>query len=314
MSRIISSILILLILIINNATTTFASNSPDYQIFSYSKRHEQKEEITKHLHIYGFVAFIGVPKYSQAYQNYIKVARKFVHLTEKQKTSCSPENNNIRGWSYGIEKFNGMVDSHKGSYYAFVPEKTGEENIWPESFPEFKTYYLNLAQIIYNTGKDVMELVGVGRINTTGLGRMLYYAPIDLPDNTENPNWCGMHRDHSVITGLTAATFIKDGQVADQPEGSGLYVRGQAVPIPSDVLIFQVGETGELITNGTIVATEHLVKKAYGGYSRYAFAMFFDLPMDTVINSTITKYNDRYKPNMTYSEWTDAALSKYKAD
>ena len=37
-----------------------------------------------------------------------------------------------RGWSYGIETFNNVTDSFKGSYYVTYPEELATlPNIWP---------------------------------------------------------------------------------------------------------------------------------------------------------------------------------------
>ena len=110
-------------LLIVTQFTTSACLQPDYEIFSYNDRRKRKEKIIKHLYDHGFIAFRGIPKYKEAYQEYLKVAQDFIKLPDSEKAKCSPTNNNELGWSYGIEKFNGQIDCQKGSYYAHIPER-----------------------------------------------------------------------------------------------------------------------------------------------------------------------------------------------
>ena len=217
-----------------------------------------------------------------------------------------------RGWSFGVEKFNGRLDTFKGSYYATIPEGTDErENIWPEN-SSFKEAYLAMAELVFETGKKIMPKVNLNFDSLTGMSRMLYYAPVNSETNDGNPNWCAEHRDHSMFTGLCPAVFIQNGEIVSKPADCGLFVRGIPVSFPKDVLIFQVGEAGQLLTNGIITATDHHVKKAMGDYERYTFALFFSPEKTVRINSTVTEYNDRYHHNMTYQEWSDASFEKYK--
>ena len=139
---------------------------------------------------------------------------------------------------------------------------------------------------------------------------VVYYAPVANEDKSYNPNWCGLHRENGLLILKMEKSYNPNNSLVARPKGSGLYIRGYEIVAPTNALLFQIGESAELITNGEIVATEHWVKKAYGGYSRYSLALFCDVPADTVINSTVTKYNDRYKPNMIYGEWSEASYNK----
>jgi isopenicillin N synthase-like dioxygenase len=105
-----------------------------------------------------------------------------------------------------------------------------------------------------------------------------------------------------------------EGKRVPKPEGTGLFIRGEEVLPPQDALLFQVGEVAELITNGAITATEHEVRKAVGGYERYSFALFINPPSDYIINTTLTKYNDRFSPGISYEDWSLLSLSKYNED
>ena len=84
----------------------------------------------------------------------------------------------------------------------------------------------------------------------SGIGRMLYYAPIKTNKDNKNPNWCGIHRDHGLFTALAPGVFFKNNKQVSKPKDAGLYVRGKPINIPNDVLLFQIGETFELLTNG----------------------------------------------------------------
>ncbi len=69
------------------------------------------------------------------------------------------------------------------------------------------------------------------------------------------------------------------------------------------------------MSNGTVTATDHLVKKAYGGYERYALAFFFETPDQLQINCdnpvVCEKYKDRFTDGMTFLEWNNRSLAKY---
>ena len=83
-----------------------------------------------------------------------------------------------------------------------------------------------------------------------------------------------------------------------------------------EVLLFQVGEFGQLATNDAIKATEHRVHKAEGSIERYTMALFFDAPMDTVIHSFSELTNDeRYGGTpgapCSYRKWHEGSFNRY---
>jgi isopenicillin N synthase-like dioxygenase len=283
-------------------------------IIEYDQINSSQDTIRRALHDHGIIAVKGVPGFQEVYKNYIQAARDFVALSDEEKATCTPPDYYSRGWSYGVEKFNGRLDTFKGSYYATIPEEVnGVENVWPEN-SSFKEAYWAMAELIFETGKQILPQVDLHYDSLTGMSRMLYYAPVNPDTNDGNPNWCAEHRDHSMFTGLCPATFVKNGEIVAKPNDCGLYVRGVPVSFPKDVLIFQVGEAAQLLTNGMITATDHHVKKAMGDYERFTFALFFSPDREVRINSTVTEYNDRYRPGMTYGEWSDASFNKYKTN
>ena len=275
------------------------------KIFDYDKLERSKDSLIRQFHKEGFIAIRNVPDYVQAYKNFITSAQSFTSLSHEERLKSQARDLYKRGWSYGDEAFDGVKDSFKGSYYAHIPEdEENSPNIWPP-LPNFKKNYLALANIIFEAGREILPLIGMKLYNLSATARMLYYGPVYQSQNDNNPHWCGLHTDLVLLTGLCPAIYIKENNIVAKPKGSGLSINDKEVSVPDNVLLFQIGKVAELISNGKVSATEHLVNKAYGGYERYAFALFLDCERDYKIKSTVTKYNDRYKYGMTYGEWWD---------
>jgi isopenicillin N synthase-like dioxygenase len=157
---------------------------------------------------------------------------------------------------------------------------------------------------------------------TPRVGRMLYYRK---SGNTaaENPFWCGSHLDHGMFTALLPAFYFVNGQAVAEPREAGLFVKTthdgvfkKVMADDPDVMLFQVGEFGQLVTNDAIRATEHRVHKASGTVERYTMALFFDAPMETVIRSTseLTKdsrYGAAAGEPCTYLRWHEESFKRY---
>jgi isopenicillin N synthase-like dioxygenase len=289
---------------------------------------ESAPEIVAEFKRVGFIAVEGVPGFGDAYQQFLATARQFTDLSKEERTQCTGATYAARGWSRGVEVFNGKTDTYKGSYYAVVPDNSS--NIWPEEgLPELRNAYQNVATIVLEAGKQILPIVGFSHENVKGLGRMLHYKSVAGGEDDGNANWCGDHRDHGVFTCLCSEAFYKDGEVVSRPANSGLYIEGNPVGIPLDVAIsrnivfFQMGEVIELMTKGEVRATNHLVKKATDGSERYALAVFVD-PMDEIIinfggssTAIIEKYKDRLTEeeivsgSVTFDAWNARSLAKY---
>lgn len=301
----------------NNITS---ENKFEPKIFEYFTLAKNKDEVRKTLHDYGFIAIRGVPHYIEKKNRYFELAQEFIALDDDRKNQSTPKDAFARGWSYGIEVFNGKKDAYKGSYYIVISgsEEEINRNIWPskdwELAADFKEAYTDLANIIFQTGKEILPIIGLDFQYLSATGRMLYYGAIPEIMEEDNSYWCGIHRDHGLFTGLIPAMYKKDGIIVAKPEGAGLYIRNQEIIVPDDVVLFQVGETADLITDQSIKATDHHVKKAYGGYERYSFALFFGIDGETKINASKIdpEYQSRYKYGMTFKDWCNASLDRYK--
>ncbi|HEY5236303.1 MAG TPA: hypothetical protein VIJ14_09010, partial [Rhabdochlamydiaceae bacterium] len=138
----------------------------------------------------------------------------------------------------------------------------------------------------------------------------------------DNPYWCGNHFDHSMLTTLIPAYYYVDGKEVPEPDEAGLFVKTNAegvyrkVVANPDVMMFQVGEFGQLATSDGIRATEHRVHKALGNVERYAMALFADAPMDAVIHSTSvltkdTRYGGGPGDPCSYQRWNDESFKRY---
>jgi isopenicillin N synthase-like dioxygenase len=96
-------------------------------------------------------------------------------------------------------------------------------------------------------------------------------------------------------------------------------VNGEFTKIQNDldVMLFQVGEFGQLVADDKITATEHRVHKANSPQvERYAMALFFDAPMDTVIHSTSvltedSRYGGSSGDSCSYQHWTEESFKRY---
>ncbi|KAJ8503328.1 hypothetical protein ONZ45_g10966 [Pleurotus djamor] len=148
----------------------------------------------------------------------------------------------------------------------------------------------------------------------TNKARLLHYFPptakVDEEGEEDEPidNWCGMHCDHSLLTGLCSAVYLRQdskGEVTTVPPpclSSGLYIKTRGgdltkVTIPPDCLAFQTGESLQLATGGRLRATPHCVRAGLasddldleaGRVSRETFAVFMGPDVDQRLTETLT--------------------------
>ena len=284
----------------------------------------------------GILGIKNVPDYESKSAAYIKAARQFSALDEKLKKQYAPDRDagDTEGYELGAEWFkdqngNWQIDDKKASFYAFVPDKT--RNKWPREV-NLKTPYLELGELIFRTGKHLLnflglnETLGIHQDGLQGYGRMLHYHK-EKETRQTNPNWCGAHFDHGVFTGLMPAYYFRDGEEVSEPEEAGLFIRPtngknfeKVKASDKSILLFQVGEFGQLASNDHYRATQHLVRKAEGNIERFTFALFYSADVQAVIHSTSELTKDaRYAENsaadgsICYGKWQEASYARYRA-
>lgn len=308
----------------------------DLEVIPYEKLVQEDPDalmaLDRALHEKGIVGVRGVPGYREKYKQFIEAARKFSTLPETVKESYKPNRDlgeTFLGYESGKEKFQQpdgtwVVDDLKTSYYAYVPDSP--KNKWPEEV-SLRGPFQSLGQIMADTGELVMRKIGLLGSSTgfelepdSRLGRMLYYRK---SHSNDNPYWCGSHFDHGLFTVILPAVYFVEGNQVAEPEDAGLFVRtGEEQSFKKvcandyDIMMFQVGEFGQLVSDDEIKATEHLVQKASGAIERYTLALFYDAPMDMPVYSKSSLINDaRYgaKPGeaCTYRHWNQASFERY---
>ena len=213
--------------------------------------------------------------------------------------------------------------------YACVPDHP--LNKWPTEL-NLKRAYLELGELIFLVGKQLLNKLGLNEsmhLNhelLVGYGRMLHYqgSQSGLPVQED---WCGAHHDHGLFTGLIPASYFQYGIEIKEPDNAGLYIMPnnsrafEKVKVPNkSILLFQVGEFGQLLSNNRFIATKHKVKKAPVGIERFTYALFFSPDENMLIKSGSKLINDlRYSNNqdakgfISCKHWARASFERYHA-
>ncbi|KAI8610272.1 Clavaminate synthase-like protein [Chytriomyces sp. MP71] len=246
------------------------------------------------------------------------------------------------GWSHGKEKFEGVPDTLKGSYYAQIYERETYEleyqqkfpfyahkNIWPSTNAmggaDLKDAFIGLGQTMTETGTLLAQRIDEFLATRhTGLpsiqkalssprnchkGRLLYYFPKETESDSTG-SWCGLHLDHSLLTGLTRAIF--DPAVLPTSDASGLYIQTRdgemaRVTIPEDCIAFQVGEAAQILSKNVLRATPHLVKGTdAAGVNRSTFACFLQPEVDFDLGEGLTF--GKFTENILASHYEDGPV------
>lgn len=150
-----------------------------------------------------------------------------------------------------IKIFNFIILYSKGSYYANIysgslseyetdKEEFADfisENIWPTNeLPDFETSFNDLGKLILNVGillARQCDIYCVSKIpnyapntvencirdSVNNKGRLLHYFPLSQENspslNCNSDSWCGLHNDHSALTGLTSPMYLENGQIRE---------------------------------------------------------------------------------------------------
>lgn len=283
---------------------------------------------------FGAVAIVDVPNFSRIRSTYFQEAIRFagLPLEEKNKVKAGglDDTYSYIGWNTGVEAFKGKdgvarPDVSKSSYYAIYPDH--DKNKWHNA--GLRAAYLDLAKIVHDVGENVMRGVGMLGEGTVlesldgahDVGRMLHYTDC-LPDD-ENPHWCGPHRDHGLITGLTLPEYRVRGEPVEAPSGAGLMIEVDGeyrhVVAPKESILYQIGDFGQLLTGDEVEGTRHLVNKPetlVENLERHTFALFFDPPLETRVREgveSVLTSDPRYSPGVTFNDWHLRSLEGYEA-
>ncbi|GLD99924.1 hypothetical protein PINS_up008652 [Pythium insidiosum] len=234
-------------------------------------------------------------------------------------------------------------------------------NIWPSEMPELEKAFMTLGQLIVDTGLLVAqqcdrfveskmpeyETDKLHRIIRTGRcakARLLHYFQVteadiakqrDAPTLEDSFTWCGWHNDHGALTGLVQAIFTdSEGNVIANPDpAAGLYVknrRGEIIKanIPPGHLIYQIGETSQILSGGVLQATPHAVRgPLVTGVNRETLAVFMQpLPQEKMaipsgnpeeagrtenLPKGVPPLLSRWNNDMNFDEFSQATFKAY---
>lgn len=293
------------------------------------------KEIESALLTKDIIGIKDIPQFESITRTYVEAARKFSALPENIKQSYIPNRDarQTEGYELGAEWFQNQngewcVDDKKASYYAMVPDHP--KNVWPKEV-DLRTPYLALAELIFSVGKELLNALGINATiglppeDLKGYGRMLHYHK-ENPAISTNPNWCGAHFDHGVFAGLVPAYYFCNGEEVDEPEEAGLFIAPSGSnkfekisATDKSILLFQVGEFGQLLSNDKIKATKHVVKKANSEIERYTFALFYSAANELEIKSeSILMKDARYQERQSadgkikFIGWEEASHDRYR--
>ncbi|KAL4100454.1 hypothetical protein PRIC1_008246 [Phytophthora ramorum] len=235
-------------------------------------------------------------------------------------------------------------------------------NIWPKELPELEKAFMKLGQLIVDMGVLVAQQCDtfveskcpayergkLHRVISTGKcskARLLhYYALSEQQIAAQNEAktledsfaWCGWHNDHGALTGLVQAMFTdaKGDTVPNPDPTAGLYVknrRGEILKanIPPGHLVYQIGETSQILSGGALQATPHAVRgPQVTGVNRETLAVFMQpLPGERMavpkdkdpleagktenLPKGVPPLLSRWNNGMSYDDFTQATFKAY---
>jgi isopenicillin N synthase-like dioxygenase len=316
----------------------------DFQIANWQTQNLLKDALLSH----GIVGIRAVPGYKEKVHAFVQSLKQFHALPEETKRKYAPTNAiheptgeyDFLGYEIGKEQFkrpggSWVVDKLKTSFYGKVPAAPYNKS---PSEVDLESRFQEIGHLMQEVGEAMMEMIGLTggnspiSLDSSHVGRMLYYskranerasgeAPPDV--DADCPLWCGAHFDHGIFTALLPAVYFDPaGNQIPEPEEAGLFVRisdeGDFKKVAADdpdVMLFQVGEFGQLATNDGIRATEHRVHEARDSIERYTMALFFAAKPECVVTSKSVKAKDsRYgtEASCDYNRWHTQSLARYK--
>jgi isopenicillin N synthase-like dioxygenase len=228
-----------------------------------------------------------------------------------------------RGYiSKGKETAKGFkVADLKEFYHIGQPDPIGSmpSNVFPEGFPEFEKYTLEVYKTFENAGKTLLRAIAIylhlpedyfeDKVkNGDSLLRALHYFPIPNPELVpEGAVRAAAHGDINLITLLMGAS----AEGLEVLRRDGQWIAITALP---DQIVVNVGDMLDRLTNHKLKSTIHRVvnpPREKMGTSRYSIPFFMHPRADmdlTSLESCITAENPKLYTNMTAGEFLDERL------
>lgn len=263
----------------------------------------------------GAIIIQDVPNHFETKHRLLSLTNKLTKLApEVLKSLERPEINYGLGWSHGKEKFMGLPDTRKGSYYGCLhvhseltgksTKKTGDKNHWPrEVLPELEPAFHDLGNQIRDVSWVLFKCIDnyiksifptyptdytkIIENSDNNIGRLLHYFPRGNEKIAQGENWCGWHNDHGSLTGLVSSLYFNsNGTLVEnlKLEKTGLWAqnrKGEFVKVTygNNDIAYQIGETYQIQSGGRLHATPHAViidEDIPADVHRSTFALFME--------------------------------------
>lgn len=273
-----------------------------------------------------------------------RAARTFFALDEDEKAAIAMSHGGSawRGWfPVGGELTSGKPDQKEGIYFgiehalddprvvAGVPLHGA--NLFPVKPLELRPAVLGWLDAMMSLGHALMRGIGLGlgleaswferhlTTDPTALFRIFHYPPQEdglVPNEPES--WgVGEHTDYGLLTMLAQ----------DRNGGLQVHSRGEWIEVPADpdVIICNIGDMLDRLTEGRYRSTPHRVRNT-SGQDRLSFPFFFDPSWDAVVEplpldgSPVSEGRDRWDESDpaawtgTYGDYLTAKVAKVFPD
>lgn len=299
----------------------------------------------------GILIIDNIPNISKLRNNIFIQMKQFAELSEEiQNNYIDISHSYSFGWSRGKEKMSsGVYDFLKGSYY-FNPLEENL-NIWPDDIiPNFKNNAIILSKIIIEISKEILKmcdqyiseiypnskkLFNIVTSSSSHKARLLHYYPIE--EKNEINQWCGMHNDHSIITGLVAPLYYdSDYNIVNINDANcGLFIKSNdekliKIDIPENSVAFQIGESSCIFSGGILRPTPHVViaPTMNTDINRNTMAVFLSPdPSELMIKPVLSNMSDifncslisdnvptlesRWSDGISYNEFSERTFKAY---
>lgn len=250
--------------------------------------------------------------------------KEFFSLPEAEKRKYEfPELFGQRGYiSKGKETAKGFkIADLKEFYHIGQPEPVGDmaANVFPDEFPDFKAYTIEVYKTFENTGKTLLKAIALylgldedyfeDKVkNGDSILRALHYFPIENPDLVpDGAVRAAAHGDINLITLLMGAS----AEGLEVLRRDGKWIAITALP---DQIVVNVGDMLDRLTNHKLKSTIHRVvnpPREKMGTSRFSIPFFMHPRGDmnlTCLESCVTAEYPKLYVDMTAGEFLDERL------